>query len=105
MDAKRLEGSGRRMDGEPRRFRSLRRGYNLGELESRRQGTGGDDSTCDTTGIALFAKARDHLGQFLFAGGVRKVCGACAIAAHAHVERTLGTKGEAALRFVELEGG
>src|SRR5690242_15016839 len=93
------------MDGEPRRLRSLRRRYHFRERKRRCQRTRRDDGARDATGVAFFAEARDHFGQFLLAGGIRKVPGALAFPAHAHVERTLGTKGEAALGFVELERG
>ena len=53
-------------------------------------------------GRALFSVSIQDIGEVLFAGAVDDVGRASAFAAHAHVERAIEAKREAALGFIEL---
>src|SRR5579862_9409883 len=105
MDAEGLKRSGGWMDGKAGGFCSLCRRHDLGQLQRRRQRACRNDGAGDTARIALFAQARNDLDQIFFVGRIGEVGGASTFAAHAHVERTFGTKRKAALRLVELERG
>ena len=56
-------------------------------------------------GVALLAERRDDGGKIALGGVRHHVGGARPVAAHAHVERTVETEREAALRLVELHRG
>ena len=53
-------------------------------------------------GVTLFAQGKDQPGEFVFIAVVDHLGGADPMSSHAHVERTIKTKRESALRPVEL---
>src|SRR5579862_1892980 len=104
MDAQRLEGARRGMDGETLRRGAERLGHDLGQLRRACDRSGGGYCLRDAARLLLLAVAEDHVGEHALARGVDEIGGALAVLAHAHVERTVGAEREAALRLVELEG-
>ena len=64
----------------------------------------GDDRLGEAAGARLVAIGPDHPRDLFFLGGIEEVGGARPVLAHAHVERSVLPKGEAALVLIELHG-
>jgi len=78
----------------------------LGELRGgldRRLGPGAQDVAGDAAGVPLLAELGDDADQLVLRQGVHQLGRARPLSTHPHVERPVGTEGEAALRLVELE--
>ncbi len=68
-------------------------------------GTRRDDRARNAAGLPLLPEFIENIGQFLGRKVSDEIGGTGAGRAHAHIERAVHAKAEAALRIIQLEGG
>ena len=103
-DAQRLEGARGGIALVPA-LRPDRAAHDLGQLTGALDALGAaclDDVARDATAAALLAVTPDDVGELCFVGVVHQIGRRLPVLLHAHVERTGGTEGKAAVGLVEL---
>ena len=104
MDPDRLEGPRRGVLLHPGMMPE-RLANDRGKLACPLDWARGDDRARNPARLGLLAIMIEHVRDLVFVGTVDEVGCALAVLAHAHVERTVGLEGEAALGQIELHRG